>query len=402
MGFENRKEAGKEYLVQKVENPSELDDVAINMLQNNDIKGILPFLLIQENNSIELRYDISEYEICSGKVNQKKLLKLLRAIRDVYETCEKYMIDSAQLLMDQSCIYIHKTSESIKFVLNPLVNSQEDTNPKLKNMLLSLDFDKNEERAYVAELLQYFNRNAVFSLSEFSLMIDNIDKLQDNPPKKAKPEVKKTPPQVLPASEEVEDDEEDEKRGFFSFLGKKSKKSKTEKNTKKKGGFSGFSIPGPEDGGYVKGSAEIPTDSKNIKAQKVVLETYDAVEEDFGETELHRRDDRETGYQKVISNYEILRTSTGVRYPIDGQAVKIGRKSSIVDICILGNTHVGRLHAILYKQENGLFIEDNGSANGVFVGTNAEDNRIEPNTKEPLTDGAYFYLGDEEFRVCGK
>lgn len=417
MGFEYQEESGREYLVQRVDNLSELDNVTIGMLENNEIKGILPFFLIQENSSIELKYDISGYETVKskyvGKVNKAKLLKLLKAICDVYETCENYMIDSSQLLLDQSCIFVQKRNETIKFILNPLISSDQNTNSKLREMILTLDFDRGEDCTYVAELLQYFNRNTVFSLNEFSAMIGDIDKLRTRssqtvqPQKKVQRETEHVENRVarerVVQNQEYENEEEqvgEEKKGFFLF-GKKSKGEKPSKNTKKKTGFSGLAIPGVEDGGYSKGTVEIPQKAQNIKAQKVEIETYDADEEDFGATELHRREEEGPGYQRVIRNYEILRTSTGERYPVTGQVIKIGRKNSIVDICVLGNAHIGRLHAILYKQEDGLFIEDNASGNGVFVGSPDKENRIVPRNKILLKVGEYFYLGDEEFCVCG-
>lgn len=417
MGFEYQEESGREYLVQKVGNLSELDNVTIGMLENNEIKGILPFFLIQENNSIELKYDISGYEPVkskyAGKVNKAKLLNLLKAICNVYETCENYMIDSSQLILDHSCIFVDKRNETIQFILNPLITSEQNTNDKLREMILTLDFDRGEDCTYVAELLQYFNRNTVFSLNEFSAMISDIDKMRARSSHPVQPQKiaqrdtehvgKRVVKERVVQNQEYENEEEhvvEEKKGLFLF-GKKGKNEKQLKNNKKKTGFSGVAIPGVEDGGYSKGSVEIPKKAQNIKAQRVEIETYDADEEDFGATELHRRDEVGSGYQRVIRNYEILRTSTGERYPVNGQVVKIGRKNSIVDICVLGNAHIGRLHAILYKQEDGLYIEDNASGNGVFVGAPNMENRIGPREKIMLKVGEYFYLGDEEFCVCG-
>lgn len=418
MGFEYLEESGKEYLVQRVENLSELDNVTIGMLENNEIKGILPFFLIQENSSIELQYDISGYETVkskySGKVNKSKLLKLLTAICNVYETCENYMIDSSQLMLDASCIFVQKRNESIEFILNPFINYEQDANSKLREMVLSLDFDRSEDCTYVAELLQYFNRNSTFSLTEFSSIIEDIDRLRARNTQNVQSqrtvqrengtsEKRVVREHVVYKEEYVSEDEEpvsEEKKGFFLF-GKKGKGKKPAKNAKKKSAFSDVAIPGVEDGGYSKGSVEIPQKAQNIKAQKVEIETYDADEEDFGATELHRREDEENGYQRVIRNYVILRTSTGERYPVDGQVIKIGRKNSIVDICVLGNAYVGRLHAILYKQDDGLFIEDNASGNGVFIGSPEEGNRVGPRERVPLKVGEYFYLGNEEFCICG-
>lgn len=89
----------------------------------------------------------------------------------------------------------------------------------------------------------------------------------------------------------------------------------------------------------------------------------------------------------------LRRISTGERFPLNLAANRIGRNREAVDIYITENTHVGRLHAILYIENGSAVIQDNMSSNGTFV--NGE--RI--NGKMPIQRGDRIKLANEEFEL---
>ena len=429
MKMDYQENSGKRFLVIEKQEEQEIDTVTLGMLENNEIKEILPFYQIQQNNDITFQYDVTGYDSIqdklSGIVTKADVLEFLKAISDVCTVCDEYMIETSQIMLDPQYIYTDSHNRGIRFILLPFTDYENHFFDTLRTMVLGLQFDKSEDCTYVAELLSYFQHNNSFSAFAFSNMVKEIESYKSKkaygmkkesyhsqkPEKKkeyVKPKEQKIPArQILtPEIEKPEPPEEDDfqkpgkkakKKGLLPFGKKKNEEPKAEQKASKKKGkaFGGIAIPGVEDGGYSKGSAVIPDKQQNIKAQDVELNIYLAPEEDFGATEIFRKDEDNRDIKKVRSYYSILRTSTGERYEIYKPITKIGRKNSLVDICITGNKHVGREHAFLYKNDEGLFIEDNGSTNKTFVNSPLN----EAKGKVLLQPGDTFYLGNEEFEV---
>lgn len=419
MQFEYLEESGKQYLYYKKKDNEELDTVTIGMIKNNEIPGVIPFFYIQNDNDIEFRYDISGLEniktVFDEKVTKSMLVKFLKSIISVMEDCENYMVDSVQIIFDPECIFSANHGDTFYYVLLPLLRKEDDFNSKLRMIILNLHFDKDEDCSYIAELLDYFQQNDVFSLDNFRSMTERVEKRTAQKSVYRKPDqakrvqavresaqrvqqkraavqtVKSVQTQEEEIDSAVDEGTEEKKKGFFGFIRKDkgNNKSELKKNKQKKSAFGGIAIPGVEDGGYSKGSIKIPEGSQPIQTQKIDMDAYHAEIEDFGHTQLlHKGETSESEY--IPSS--LIRVSTGESYVIENVITKIGRKKSIVDVCILGNPHVGRLHAILYREADGIYVEDNGSGNGTFI--NDDQNPIEQKIK--LHSGDSLFLGDEE------
>lgn len=369
-------------------------------------------------------------------MNRVKVVRLLKAIAEICETCEKYMVDITQIVVKPEYIFVENNGTKVEFVLMPLVNTNVKFDEQLKNVILSLDFDRTENCSYVAELLNYFQHHTVFSPVEFANMIQTIEKGISNrtpireeikhphipmpvypaPPRQVipnpvPPQPVQTPPVYIdpmngqgivpvnyPEGAEIDDDQK--KKGLFGFGKKNEKVEKEPKNPKrtKIQGFGNIAIPGEMDGGYSEGSIKIPNAPQTIKAQDVQINTYCPGQSDFGETTVLSKEPDTTSvqYGEVGPRmYELVRTSTGDRYQIVKPLTKIGRKESLVDICITGNIYVGRIHAVIHLRNGELFIEDNGSVNGTFI--NGSSNKITEMVK--IQPGDTITLGDEELTV---
>ena len=70
---------------------------------------------------------------------------------------------------------------------------------------------------------------------------------------------------------------------------------------------------------------------------------------------------------------------------------RIGRSRDNVDIYITDNTSIGRVHAVLYWENQHIYIEDQHSTNGTFL----NDRKI--TGREELTSGCRIRLSNEEF-----
>lgn len=125
--------------------------------------------------------------------------------------------------------------------------------------------------------------------------------------------------------------------------------------------------------------------------------------QDFGETVFLDGDDDEETYiigakqNTVQPEFILYRHGTGESYRISEEVTRIGRSTSIAEICITGNRGIGRVHALLYLRNGEVFIEDNNSKNHTYV----DGVKLEPGQSPvKLVHGSKIRLGDEELEFA--
>lgn len=437
MKCEYIEENGKKYLSFEKEMEDKLDLVTIGMLEHNNIVGTNPFVMIQSDDKIIFKYDITgKYPIAEtwkGKITRKKVIHFLEEVEQICKNCQSYLIPFNQILLNSQYIYMNQGE--VHFIVLPIDKQNENFNEALKSLFYNIEFDKTENCSYIAELLSYFQHNEQFSLNQFTDMLRRIknekgenivaDKApfansnsgnvygerkvshentvamqyeehnlarQDKAFYNQQPSQKTTLHTPVIPDRQLKQESSNKKRGF-SFFGRKNngedKESKNKKSGKeKKSIFGGLAIPGAETISNSEVEKEV-LEKQEIKQQKVDINYYQIEEEDFGKTVFLDEPENHS------ENYYLRRISTGESYPISKKINKIGRKESIVDICIKNNPHIGRLHAIIYYENQKLSIVDNGSGNGTFI--NNSSSRI--TDKVMLQRGDKIKFGDEEFII---
>ncbi len=148
--------------------------------------------------------------------------------------------------------------------------------------------------------------------------------------------------------------------------------------------------------GFVKQDVAIPFQNVELNRQRVDIQ-------DFGETVfLDGGDDGETyiiGAEQNAMQPEFIlyRHETGESFRICEEVTRIGRSTSIAEICITGNRGIGRVHALLYLRNGEVFIEDNNSKNHTYV----DGVKLEPGQSPvKLVHGSKIRLGDEELEFA--
>ena len=76
---------------------------------------------------------------------------------------------------------------------------------------------------------------------------------------------------------------------------------------------------------------------------------------------------------------------------IDKDSLIIGKKKEEVD-AVLEDISVSRMHAGIYREEDGIYLEDLNSTNGTFK----NGLRMEPYEKRRLEDGDEIRIGKKE------
>lgn len=211
-----------------------------------------------------------------------------------------------------------------------------------------------------------------------------------------------------------EEEVKKEKKGFFFMKDKSEKEKKPEKekkeNKKKEkkslwGKLTGKKRSSEEDSPTESplGRIDIPGMEAAIPFQNVEINKRRVDMQDFGETVFLDGDDDEETYiigakqNTVQPEFILYRHGTGESYRISEEVTRIGRSTSIAEICITGNRGIGRVHALLYLRNGEVFIEDNNSKNHTYV----DGVKLEPGQSPvKLVHGSKIRLGDEELEFA--
>ncbi len=89
----------------------------------------------------------------------------------------------------------------------------------------------------------------------------------------------------------------------------------------------------------------------------------------------------------------LVRRSSGEEIVIDKDVFVIGKERAKVDYCVAGNKTVSRVHATIFRREDGYYIRDNNSTNRTFI----NGTPIQPMTELKLNYGDAVRLSNEEF-----
>ncbi len=211
-----------------------------------------------------------------------------------------------------------------------------------------------------------------------------------------------------------EEEVKKEKKGFFFMKDKSEKEKKPEKEKKEDkkkekkslwGKLTGKKRSSEEDSPAESplGRIDIPGMEAAIPFQNVEINKRRVDMQDFGETVFLDGDDDEETYiigakqNTVQPEFILYRHGTGESYRISEEVTRIGRSTSIAEICITGNRGIGRVHALLYLRNGEVFIEDNNSKNHTYV----DGVKLEPGQSPvKLVHGSKIRLGDEELEFA--
>lgn len=182
MKFSFENQGTNTYLVCALEPGEALDSTCLGMLVNNRIAGLAPALYSQMDEQKFLKYNvsakISATQLFDGVVNKKRLLGVFKGIVRAVLSAADYMIDPAMLLLDLDYVFADVTTAETLVVCLPVADAQRpavDFGRYFRDLVFHTRFDQTENCDYVARLINYLNGTPVFSLAEFSKLLDELD-----------------------------------------------------------------------------------------------------------------------------------------------------------------------------------------------------------------------------------
>lgn len=361
MEFEIKKEGNEKYLYAKNIKFDD-SDYRIQMILNNNIKGLLPLKIRNVNNEKELLYDITGMSSLSSifersLIKKDDLKKLVLEIKRLEETLKEYLLCGDNIKFDLNSIYYKAKEKQYYFVYTPI--EVDDYNLQMKALFNQvLDYVNYNDREAVA--LAY-GMQEIASRDDFTL-----DELLELALGSTETEI----PVALEEKIEEFDEEDFEEEEVKETLIEKFKKI------------------------FHKDKHKEPEEEYDNEDNYYIEETNN----DFSFDTDNLSDEDATVLLSSIAADHIVLKSTNREPPIMVAPNKypfvIGKSKRSSDFRVSSNV-VSRVHARINYEMGEFSIEDLNSTNGTFV----NDERLKPHEIKTIERGDVIKLADIEFSV---
>lgn len=369
---------GRRTFVYDVPDNTEIESVALGMLEQNEIKGLFPFRMIQQDTEQYFRYDAqwgnSLAEWLEKVHDRREVLELTESILETEEEAEHYLLETDHLCTQIPYTRIEENRCRMAYI--PLTDYREGNLTEfVRQIWEKIKYALDEDYTYIFDLLNAFGRKDIQDVSELRRW---IRMLQSGAASSGRDEIRSgnqegyservmMPPESLEilvqpsgdskpdAKKSKKDDKKDKKRHLFGS------------GKKQESGMDAAMAVQPEQNQYIQ-----PTRKKYYNEIK-----------DNEATVLVSSEEK--GY--------LIQKSSGREYSLENGSYVLGSGMQ-ADISIANNSAVSRKHAEIGKDENGSFyVRDLNSTNGTFVG----GERLAPGMVHLLGDSARIKLANEEF-----
>lgn len=391
----------KRYLIFESGTEEQIDKVAAGMLDNNDIKGMLPFSVMQFDDKVAARYDITSLisvsELLDKCISRETIISVIDSVLTVMENAEDYLIDPDSVILDCEKMFYDEKDGRLCMCVMPFVgknNSSPSLRVFLKNFICRVKFDSTENCDYIGKMLGYLNSENEFSTEDFRYIVDEqkcgIAVVNECEPDK-----------IIPDFSPEDNDEENEPPVKFTL--KKPEEESVDTSEEKE--EPAFRIPldfyadeSENESGNIKGIlSKIFKESKGkSKGKKKESETQDddriMIQYCDSNGEIVSENDTVLLNERRKKTF-LLRVSNNEKIIIRGNRFRIGTEEKSVDYCIADNCAVSRMHAEIIHRNNSYFIVDNNSTNHTFI----NEQEIRSKREMKLQNKSRIKLADEEF-----
>ena len=374
--MEERMINGRRNFVYDVPDGMETETVALGMLEQNEIKGLLPFRMIQQDAERYFRYDaergISLTEWLGKVRTRKEVLELTESILQAGEEAERYLLETDHLCTQIP--YLNIEGNSCRMAYIPLIGYREgDLTELVRQIWEQINYAQDEDYTYIFNLLNAFGRKDIRDISELRRWIRMLQNGETTP---GMTQSERPIMQSEEAMMSVND-------GSLGMLPQTPENDKADDVKGKKKSDKKHHLFGSGKKQDKKSAVQMAIQPEQDQYIQPVRKKYYNEIADNEATVLVTSEER--GY--------LIRKSSGQEYLLENNAYVIGSGGQ-ADISIDVNSAVSRKHAEIGKDENGAFyIRDLNSTNGTFVG----GERLVPGRMHPVGDGARIKLANEEF-----
>lgn len=165
--FTYEEQGDKRYLVYEKNADDRMDILALEMMSNNRIDGLVPVDHTQIDDCFYMKYDITGLQCLRGffrkPVDRARFFAILESILDAAMMAEEYMLTLSSYVLDPDYMYVDTSARKVYLVALPIERSEAPLDRFLKQLLLDIQYDPTEDCSYVAIL-----SNLLSSLKPFS------------------------------------------------------------------------------------------------------------------------------------------------------------------------------------------------------------------------------------------
>ncbi len=447
------KKLGIETLSVKLGKGEKLEYPQAELLSTCAIPTFLPFCYEADKDEVEFIYDIGSQMplgvFLDTRLSLPQFKDMLADIISTVALCGTSKLDFNNMLFDIEYVFLDPETNQVLFAYVPaagLPQGRAGINDLLREIAVRAHFVCEEDASYSHEVLDFLQRNPVFSQVDFRDFFEGGEMKrrgdasfgffgEGGMPQVASPAPMPSPaPTPKPSKPAAA---QSDYSPFGSFLindapeaAEASEPAPAQADQtmadETQAGTPNAEMPAEEaqsplpvpDAPPVQGQApvadEVPAPSPAFDAPSGSLASeeptgsvgYDFVKEQSGvltpEEELSRRPLAEQVAQGISESafeqasslpFTLVRTASGERFPLwEGEEVTLGRSGSCT-IPVKGNTSISRLHAVLLVEGDACLVTDKGSTNKTYIDGAA----LVPETPTPTHKGSSIRLGDESF-----
>lgn len=397
----------KSYFYEMLQQDCELDSLAVKMMEENRINGLLPFRNIYHNDHYIFRYEVVGEETLSQwmeRIHRKReVMTLLNSLVLLNEEILAYFLLKNNVYIHTDYVIVKDNSCFFAYIPH-MKNHTSGLLELTKNLIEKIKYNKNEDFTYLFDLMNAFGRNEITNMIDLKkwlmLMEDGgqviqdesidpeeypIKKIEENEDEQAEVyreqvnNLQKEKTDSLPVSSVFDSFFDEDNK---SVVQKTEKKNKGEKKDKRKDKLQkkGFFLKGKNasENTEVKEEKKKPQTGKVQK--KMIINELDSA-------------DRTMFIQSELCLY-LMRMSDREKYFLEKDTYLIGSGSQ-ADIVISNNPAVSRRHARLLRDGDQYKIKDENSTNG----TKLNGRKLLAGEMILLKEGDRLQLANEIFQV---
>ena len=180
MQFKYESQGNDSVLVYQLGENEHLDHFAKEMMQNNEMNGILQPAFMQHDRDQYLKYPVTSKiplaDFFVGEVKRDTVLRILMSFAGAVKEVEDYMLDTGKLLLDPNYIFVDIRKKEVGMVYVPIDEFSQAVNMKefLLSLLSHLYFSVDGEISYVAKLFHFLNRPDAWEIGAFKNYLEQI------------------------------------------------------------------------------------------------------------------------------------------------------------------------------------------------------------------------------------
>lgn len=178
MKFTYETQDDSKFLVYEKTTADVIDTMALGMLSNNMIEGIVPFIYAQADDTVYMKYNISDLasleECCAGVLRRKKVLDILGSFAEAVAGAEEYMLESSSFVLELPHIYVAPSDNRVSLIVLPIEREEVPLAVFLRNLVIGMQYDQRENGNYIAALINFFNSDKAFSVHEFQELVQKL------------------------------------------------------------------------------------------------------------------------------------------------------------------------------------------------------------------------------------